>query len=73
MITWISQEVVGYEVVDGQSRAKEYGVGVCLSSDTKPTQGIGNGSALMEMDTATVKFFDEENKEWKPWTTVEGE
>lgn len=36
----------------------------CLSSDTKPTTGVANGSTLLEMDTSTVYAFDEANGEW---------
>lgn len=36
----------------------------CLSSDTKPTTGVANGSKLLEMDTSTVYAFDEANGEW---------
>ena len=39
----------------------------CLSSDTKPTTGIANGSTLFEMDTKTLYFFDEENETWRAW------
>lgn len=36
----------------------------CLSTDTKPTEGIGNGSLLVEMDTSTLYAFDGENDTW---------
>ena len=42
--------------------------GHCLSSDTKPTEGVHNGSLLLEMDTSTVYFFDEAGKRWLPWS-----
>ena len=45
--------------------SKQYIEGHCLSTDTKPTEGIVNGSTLLEMDTGKVYMFDEENKEWK--------
>ncbi len=45
----------------------KYIEGACLSSDTKPTQGIENGSCLIEMDTSTVFFFDEQNHTWRAW------
>lgn len=38
---------------------------VCLSTDTKPTTGIANGSQLIEMDTGKIYFYDKENTEWK--------
>lgn len=42
---------------------KWYVEGHCLAADTKPTEGIANGSCLIEMD-GDVCFFDEENSEW---------
>lgn len=36
-----------------------------LSSDTKPTQGVGNGSVFVEMDTSKLYFFDEQNTVWR--------
>ena len=40
---------------------------VCLSSDTKPTVGVQNGSICIEMDTGTMYFFDEKNSTWRAW------
>lgn len=42
--------------------------GHCLSTDTKPTNGIANGSCLIEMDTKKVYFFDEEGSVWIAFT-----
>lgn len=39
--------------------------GYCLSTDTKPTEHILNGSSLIEMDTGKVYFFDEANGQWR--------
>lgn len=36
----------------------------CLSTDTKPTTGIANGSILLEMDTSKVYVFNEAGAEW---------
>ena len=36
----------------------------CLSTDTKPTKGIKNADALMEMDTQNIYMFNEDAKEW---------
>ena len=36
-----------------------------LSTDTKPTENISNGSVFIEMDTSKIYFYDAENKEWK--------
>lgn len=38
-----------------------------LSTDTKPTTNIVNGSVFVEMDTSTVYFFDQENAVWHAW------
>lgn len=35
-----------------------------LSTDTKPTETVRNGSIFVEMDTKAVFMFDEENGEW---------
>ena len=45
----------------------EYIEGACLSTDTKPTEGIANGSKVFEMDTATVYMFDGDSKTWIEW------
>lgn len=36
----------------------------CLSTDTKPTIGVGNGSQLIEIDTGNIYLFDAENGVW---------
>ena len=36
----------------------------CLSTDTKPTDGIANGSLCLEMDTGKIYAFNEEASEW---------
>ena len=39
-----------------------------LSTDTpKPTEGVGNGSAFIEMDTSKVYFFDVDSSTWLEW------
>lgn len=38
-----------------------------LSTDQKPTEGVGNGSAGIEMDTSKVYFFDVDNTTWLEW------
>lgn len=44
---------------------KLYFEGECLSTDTKPTDGIMNGSKLLEIDTSTLYIYDQENGEWR--------
>lgn len=35
-----------------------------LHDDTKPTDGIANGSVFIEIDTSDAYFFDEEHTTW---------
>ena len=51
--------------------AGKYVEGACLSTDSKPTTGILNGSVLIEMDTAALCFFDAEQERWLPFTPPE--
>ena len=37
---------------------------VCLSTDTKPTQFVANGSLVLEMDTNKIYAFDAEGEAW---------
>lgn len=41
-----------------------YSKGVCMSGDEKPTEGIANGSELLEMDTSTKYKFNLANSQW---------
>ena len=38
-----------------------------LHTDTKPTTGVVNGSAFIEMDTSTIYFFDAAGNQWIEW------
>ena len=35
-----------------------------LSTDTKPTEHVSNGSVFLEIDTGEVYIFDKENIQW---------
>lgn len=35
-----------------------------LSTDTKPTENVGNGSVFFEMNTSKKYMFNEENSTW---------
>ena len=39
-----------------------------LSTDSKPTTGIANGSMFLEMDTKKVYLFDEANATWRQFS-----
>ena len=43
---------------------KCYIEGVCLSTDSKPTTGIANGSMLLEMNTGKIFVFNEAGSAW---------
>lgn len=36
----------------------------CLSTDTKPVEGVENADGLTEMDTGKAFYFDFDNKVW---------
>lgn len=37
---------------------------VCLSTDTKPTTGLANGSLCLEIDTGKIYAFNETASTW---------
>ena len=39
----------------------------CLSTDTKPTDGVATGSIAIEVDTGIVYFYDEDGEEGEEW------
>jgi hypothetical protein len=59
----ITYNVTDYEIREGGEKVQEIS-GFCLSSDTKPTSGIANGSILTEMNTGKVFLFNEAGKAW---------
>lgn len=48
------------KIIDGKSLADI----ACLSTDTKPTAGISNGSLCLEIDTGDIYAFNEANTTW---------
>jgi hypothetical protein len=48
-------------VVTVNNLANEYSG---LSTDEKPTDGIGNGSIFVEIDTGKVYFYDAAGQTW---------
>ena len=61
MITYTTKKCVKF----GEN-PKYYAEGECTSLDDKPTD-LANGSKLLEMDTATMYVYDEENETWRAW------
>ena len=42
----------------------------CLSSDTKPTEGLATGSSAIEVDTGDFYLFDEAGSTWTMMCTI---
>lgn len=61
MLTWIFQKP---RRITKSGPKDLYGVGDCLSTDAKPTENIGNGSVLREMDTGKNFKFDADGAKW---------
>lgn len=59
----ITYNVTDYEIREGGAKVQEIS-GFCLSSDTKPTAGIANGSILTEMNTGKIYMYNEAGKAW---------
>lgn len=57
MVSWLKEI---YLSGDGTT----FREGVCLSTDTKPTSGMANGSKLEEMDTGAIYRFDCDSGDW---------
>lgn len=47
-----------------ETRNKQIKEIACLSTDTKPTEGVANGSILIEMNTGKIYMFNEAGAEW---------
>ena len=60
MITWTT--IKTKEIDNGVF--VRYGIGYCLSTDQKPTNGIYNGSKLTCIDTSENFLFDASAKTW---------
>ena len=56
MFTTIKSHYAGNE--------KVYIEAACLAADSKPTDGIANGSLVIEMDTGKIYAFNEAGSAW---------
>ena len=43
------------------------------STDTKPTENVGDGSTFTESDTGVVSFFNEDSGDWVEQFTFKAE
>lgn len=50
--------------VDAYNQERVLVEAACLSTDTKPTDGIANGSIVIEMDTGKIFMFNESGSAW---------
>ena len=53
---------IGTDIKDKNNSILEV---IGLSTDTKPTENITNGSIFIEMDTGKIYFYDKENTQWR--------
>jgi hypothetical protein len=58
--------LIGIDEVQNKNFKVYYYAG--LSSDTKKTAGVTNGSVFLEMDTKKMYLFDETNATWREWS-----
>ena len=58
----IAMTKIGTNIKDENSSILEI---IGLSTDTKPTDNISNGSIFIEMDTSKIYFYDLQNKQWR--------
>ena len=64
MITYLKKEEYSFNVDREQELGTDLVEIACLSTDTKPTDDIANGSILIEMDTGTIFMFDADGADW---------
>lgn len=60
-----------YIAIDG-NMDKEYREMTGLSTDTKPTSGIINGSIFVEVNTGKVFFYNEAGEAWVEQFSFQG-
>lgn len=56
--------MVSYNEAIAITNEKNLVQAVCLSTDAKPTDGIANGSMMLEMDTGKIYAFNEAASAW---------
>ena len=60
--------MISYSEYNAFSAGKAMVTACGLSTDSKPTEGIANGSMYLEMDTKKVYLFDEANATWRQFS-----
>ena len=68
MIRYTVRNIVGVNKQNpNTTKYIQYVEGFCNSTDTKPVNGIANGSNLIESDTGDWYFFNEKTQTWSKW------
>lgn len=58
--------IIKTDIIKNEEEGKKItGQLVGLSTDTKPTENIGNGTIFIEIDTKIIYFYDEQNQTWR--------
>lgn len=66
MITYASNRIYS-QIENEQKNLVEIS---CLSTDSKPTEGIVTGSVALEVDTGDVYLFDEASTTWNKMCSI---
>lgn len=64
MFTNINANATVFDNINAYSQDDVLIESACLSTDTKPTEGIANGSLCLEMDTGKIYAFNKAGEEW---------
>lgn len=60
--------MITYRDYNRFSNGKVMVTAVGLSTDSKPTEGIANGSMFLEMDSKKIYLFDEAGSAWRQFS-----
>lgn len=64
MVTEVNDTKYGAVSLHDDGRRTNRSEYYCLSTDTKPVDGVNNADVLYEMDTKSVFLYDEEHTVW---------
>jgi hypothetical protein len=64
MVTEVIKSKDGHVCIHGNGMKSKNSEYYCLSTDTKPKEGVENADILYEMDTQAVFMFDYDSKNW---------
>ena len=64
--------MITFPIISNVNSLKPVCDGYCLSTDVKPTETVGNGSSLTEIDTGDVYLFNEAGATWVKQFSLQG-